>query len=73
MKRSFYHYVMTLRGPNTKITETKLANEIGNDIQFPKQSSDYHEISSYLEIEGHYVENMDDFDALWEKYTENNR
>lgn len=73
MRRSFYHYLMTLRGPNRNNAEMAFANQAANDIQFPKQSEDYHDISSYLEIEADYLDNMDIFDALWEKYVENNQ
>ncbi|MGC3746288.1 YozE family protein, partial [Enterococcus faecalis] len=39
---------------------------------FPKQTEDYHELSSYLEMNADYLSNMDIFDELWEKYLENN-
>ena len=72
MRRSFYHYVLTLRGPNLKNPEMNFANHAAADIRFPKQSEDYHEVSSYLEMETDYVPTMDVFDQLWEKYLENN-
>ena len=71
MRRSFYHYLMTLKGP-AKDSETDFANEAAKDIQFPKQTEDYHELSSYLEMNADYLSNMDIFDELWEKYLENN-
>lgn len=72
MRRSFYHYLMTLKSPR-RDTESEFANNVSKDIQFPKQSEDYHELSSYLEMNTDYLENMHDFDELWEKYLENNR
>ncbi|MGX7127227.1 YozE family protein [Enterococcus wangshanyuanii] len=72
MRRSFYHYLMTLRAPK-KTAESQFANDAAKDIQFPKQSEDYHEISSYLEMNVDYVSNMFIFDELWEKYLENNK
>ena len=33
MRRSFYHYLMTLKGP-AKDPETDFANEAAKDIQF---------------------------------------
>ena len=66
-----YHYLMTLKGP-AKDSETDFANEAAKDIQFPKQTEDYHELSSYLEMNADYLSNMDIFDELWEKYLENN-
>lgn len=72
MRRSFYHYLMTLKGPKIADVETKFANDVGDDIQFPKQSENYDQISSYLEMNAYYVPSMDIFDDIWEKYLENN-
>ncbi|MDN6639537.1 MAG: YozE family protein [Tetragenococcus sp.] len=73
MKRSFYHYLMTLRGPNPSDEEQVFANQASKDIQFPKQSDNYEEISDYLEMNVDYLSNMDIFDRIWRKYLENNR
>ncbi len=72
MRRSFYHYLLTLRGPNIADPVTKLANDVGIDIQFPKQSQNYHDISNYLELSTDYLTSMDIFDKAWDKYVENN-
>lgn len=71
MRRSFYHYMLTQRGPNHLDEVAVLANEIAEDIQFPKQSDDYHEISDYVEFVN-YVPNMDIFDRAWERYLDHN-
>ncbi|OJG72995.1 hypothetical protein RV12_GL000772 [Enterococcus quebecensis] len=63
---------MTLRAPK-KTKESQFANDAAKDIQFPKQSEDYHELSTYLEMNTDYLENMYIFDELWEKYVENNK
>ncbi|MGM0124475.1 hypothetical protein IGI37_001853 [Enterococcus sp. AZ194] len=73
MRRSFYHYLMTLRGPDRQNAEMNFANDVSHDIQFPKQSEDYEELSSYLEISVDYLSSMDVFDKTWEKYLENNQ
>lgn len=73
MRRSFYHYLMTLRGPDRNNPEVSFANLAAKDIQFPKHSEEYNEISSYLELETDYLENMDIFDHVWTKYLENNK
>jgi len=73
MKRSFYHYLMTLRGPNAADEIQVFANNAEKDIQFPKQSDSYEEISDYLEMNVDYLSNMDVFDRVWQKYLENNR
>lgn len=72
MKRSFYHYLLTLRGPKNTDPITKLANDMSVDIQFPKQSDNYTEISDYLELNTSYLDNMDIFDEAWEKYLDHN-
>ena len=46
MNRSFFHYLMTLRGGGAHDTLSIFATEAGKDIQFPKHSSSYEEISS---------------------------
>lgn len=72
MKRSFYHYVETFRGKLVQTDESQLADNIFMDLQFPKQSKSYDEISHYLETNAYYIPNMDIFDNLWEHYVENN-
>lgn len=72
MRRSFYHYLMTHRTPKELFAENTLANLVDKDSTFPKQSSDYEEVSSYLEMEG-YLPSMALFDEVWEKYIENNK
>lgn len=70
MKRSFYHYIRTLRKPQQSEKDI-LIEGICDDIAFPKQSDDYQEISHYLEDNAYYVTSMDLFDELWEDYLEN--
>ncbi len=72
MRRSFYHYLMTLKGP-AKDPRTDFAMKRPKIFSFPKQTEDYHELSSYLEMNADYLSNMDIFDELWEKYLENNK
>ncbi|MGO2083571.1 YozE family protein [Vagococcus sp.] len=72
MKRSFYHYVQIFRDTKLRTEETKLAEAIFEDLQFPKQSEDYEEVSNYLETNTYYISDMTLFDELWETYLENN-
>ena len=72
MKRSFYHYIQTLRGKLKETPESRLAEDIFHDSQFPKQSENYDEISHYLETNAYYIPSMDIFDNIWEDYIENN-
>ncbi len=71
-RRSFYHYVLTLRGPDRANDEQIFAVNVGKDIQFPKQAEDYETLANYLELHVDYVTSMDIFDAIWQKYLENN-
>lgn len=73
MKRSFYHYLMTLRGPNTKDEVTKFANDVFDDTMFPKHSESHQEISTYLEDNAYYISSMDLFDRMWEDYEMKNQ
>lgn len=72
MRRSYYHYLMTLRNPNSVSGVPNLANCVDQDLSFPKQSVSYDEISSYLEMHEDYVGRLDVFDQSWELYLENN-
>ena len=66
MNRSFFHYLMTLRGGGTHDALSVFATEAGKDIQFPKHSSSYEEISNYLELNVDYLPSMDIFDEAWD-------
>ncbi|MBN8190634.1 MULTISPECIES: YozE family protein [Bacillaceae] len=68
MRKSFYHYLMKFRQPTAKDDITQFANSAYDDHSFPKQSEQYHEISSYLEMNGHYLESMSIFDSAWDHY-----
>lgn len=68
MGKSFYHYIVKYRGGKNSNELTKFANNIYDDHSFPKYSSDYHEISSYLELNGHFLSSMTLFDTAWEMY-----
>ena len=70
---SFYHYILVHRGTLKQTAISKLAEDIFDDLQFPKQETDYHVISDYLETNAYYVPNMDVFDELWEMYVETTR
>ncbi|MEH7899402.1 YozE family protein, partial [Bacillus pumilus] len=38
------------------------------DHSFPKASTDYHELSAYLELNGDYLSSMTTFDEAYEQY-----
>lgn len=73
MSKSFYHYLLTLIGPDTTDCITQFANNVSMDSMFPKHSEDELEISTYLEDNSYYISSMDLFDRLWEDYCLNNK
>ena len=46
----------------------EFARSAYDDHSFPKSSTDYDELSSYLELNGHYLSSMTVFDEAWELY-----
>ncbi|OLS34336.1 YozE family protein [Bacillus sp. MRMR6] len=68
MTKSFYHFLMKYRHPSPKDAISAFANQAYLDHSFPKNIEDYHEISSYLELNGHYLDSMSVFDEAWELY-----
>jgi uncharacterized protein YozE (UPF0346 family) len=68
MIKSFYHFLMKYRHPAPKDAISVFANSAYLDHSFPKTSEDYHEISSYLELNGHYLESLTVFDEAWQQY-----
>jgi uncharacterized protein YozE (UPF0346 family) len=67
MKRSFYHFALKYRGDQNKEI-AQFANDIYEDHDFPKQSFDYHKISTYLEFHSLSMYSLSTFDMLWEIY-----
>lgn len=70
LRDSFYHYLMTQRKPADADEIEQFANNAFYDSTFPKQSTDFDEISQYLEENADYLPSMTIFDAAWEKYQE---
>lgn len=68
--KPFYLFLMTYRQPKIIDEITRFANEAFKDHEFPKQSTDYDEVSRYLEMNGSYLPNMAVFDEAWEIYRE---
>ncbi|MCL6571233.1 MAG: YozE family protein [Bacillus sp. (in: Bacteria)] len=68
MIKSFYHFLMKYRHPNPKDAISTFANYAYLDHSFPKTSEDYHELSTYLELNGQYLQSMTVFDEAWDHY-----
>jgi uncharacterized protein YozE (UPF0346 family) len=59
---------MKYRHPEPIDAISTFANHAYLDHSFPKTSDDYHELSSYLELNGHYLTSMSIFDEAWQLY-----
>lgn len=59
---------MTYRGNKTVTDETRLADWMFDDHSFPKYSTDYNELSNYLEWMSPFANALTIFDNLWEIY-----
>lgn len=68
MRQSFYAYLMKFRAPKETDDVTRLANLAFRDTLFPKHSSDFDEISSYLETHAPFYFNLTLFDDIWQNY-----
>ncbi|MFD1171759.1 YozE family protein [Oceanobacillus picturae] len=66
--RSFYHYLMTYRGKKRPDDKSQLADWAFYDHNFPRHSTEYDELSSYLEWNSPFATALVTFDALWDDY-----
>ncbi|MDY5061198.1 YozE family protein [Staphylococcus simulans] len=65
---SFYQFALTVRGrPDEK---GQLAEQIFDDLAFPKQESDFNTLSDYIETEASISSPMYVFDDLFDEYQE---
>lgn len=67
--RPFYQFLMTFRHKRGSDEKTALAKWAFHDHDFPKYSTDYHELSNYLEWNSPFLEALSTFDQIWEEYT----
>lgn len=65
---SFYQFILTVRGQ--KDAKGDLAEEIFDDLSFPKHEKDFHQLSDYVETHGNFTVSMAVFDDLYEEYQE---
>jgi uncharacterized protein YozE (UPF0346 family) len=59
---------MKYRHPEPNDDISRFANHAYLDHGFPKTSKQYEEISSYLELNGSYLDRMSIFDEAWSLY-----
>ncbi|WP_124219761.1 YozE family protein [Aquisalibacillus elongatus] len=70
--RSFYHYMMAYRGVQDVLDPKKqLADWMFKDHDFPKHSTNYEEISDYLEFHSPFNNALSTFDEAWTEYIQN--
>ncbi len=68
MRKSFYHWLMTQRHHERDIAMADLAEQVFYEADFPKQSSDFDQVSRFLEEEASFAFSMAEFDRIWEAY-----
>ena len=68
MRESFYRYLMTQKNPDSSEVIAQFANNAFHDQAFPKQATDYEELSNYLELNGNYLPEMAIFDEAYQAY-----
>ncbi|KAA0550111.1 YozE family protein [Bacillus sp. BGMRC 2118] len=68
MSRSFYHFLLKYRMNKPTDEIAAFANAAYDDHSFPKQSTDYYELTNYLELNGSYLPSMSIFDHAWDLY-----
>ncbi|HFI0420125.1 TPA: YozE family protein [Streptococcus suis] len=68
MRRSFYSWLMTQRNPKSNAPVAILADYAFEEVDFPKQSDDFDEVSRFLEESASFAFSMSDFDTIWEEY-----
>ncbi|MCH4168417.1 MAG: YozE family protein [Streptococcaceae bacterium] len=68
MRRSFYHYMMTRRVAKIQSSIDELADAMFYDDAFPKQSTDFNQVSRYFEDHVDYLKSLSIFDQAWEEY-----
>ncbi|QGG59376.1 YozE family protein [Loigolactobacillus bifermentans] len=72
MSKSFYTYLMTQRNPMSHDEIAQFADNAFLDQTFPKQATDYDDLSRYLEENAGYLPNMSIFDETYQQYQETN-
>ena len=71
MNHTFYNYVLTFRGGPKSDMKSQFAEAMFLDLTFPKQSYDFHELSSYIEELAHRDMSATIFDDLWSLFETN--
>lgn len=68
MNQSFYQFTLSLRGGDLTDRKTRFAEKMFEDHSFPKTSSSFEELSSYIETLADDDLSTSTFDEIWEMY-----
>lgn len=68
MRKSFYSWLMTERNPKSQEPIAILADLVFAESDFPKQATDFDEVSRFLEEKASFAFSLSDFDNIWETY-----
>ncbi|TXL67811.1 YozE family protein [Cerasibacillus terrae] len=68
--RTFYQFILTYRGKLQPDDESRLADWVFHEHDFPKHAVTYNEISEYIEQFSPFVNAVHVFDELWQVYKE---
>lgn len=69
MKKSFYHFALTYRGKMRADDYSRFADAVFLDHSFPRATSDFEELSRYIEEKAHPDMKASVFDEMWDEYT----
>ncbi len=68
MKKSFYMFVLSFRGGDWTDQKARFAESAFLDHSFPKTSTSFEELSSYIETMADENLSTQAFDELWDIY-----
>lgn len=66
--KTFYEYIKIFKDHRTLIDEARLVEWVYTTKDFPKFSTDFHEISDFLETYSPFPSALRVFDTMWEQY-----
>lgn len=67
-EKSFYLFVLTFRGGDWSDQKSRFAESMFHDHSFPKASTSFEELSSYIETQADEYLTTSAFDELWDIY-----
>jgi uncharacterized protein YozE (UPF0346 family) len=68
MNKSFYQFTLSFRGGSLTDPKARFAERMFDDHSFPKTSTSFEELSSYIETQADDALSTQAFDELWDLY-----